>query len=219
MGTPAVVAYADAIAHLPAGAVLVLSGVHWDEYERLLEELADRPGVRISYDDGTLQVMSPSAEHEEYKELVLHLARACADELGLPLETRGSTTWKRRGIRKGVEPDTCFYVARAPEIIGKRAIDLETDPPPDIAVEIDVSNESLAKLPAYAALGVPEIWRCDGRRFVMYELVGREYRESRGSLFLPGVTPLLLAMALEIGRTKGQTEAIRLFRERIRAPR
>lgn len=216
MGTR-VVPYAEAISHLPAGAVLVLSGVGWDEYERLLEELADRPGVRISYDDGRLQVMSPSAEHEEYKELVLHLARASADEHGLLLETRGSTTWKRRGVRQGIEPDTCFYVARAREVIGKRVIDLDTDPPPDIAVEIDVSNESLAKLPAYAALGVPEIWRYDGRRLVMYELAGQEYRESPGSRFLTGVTPLLLGETLELAKTKGQTEAIRVFRERIRA--
>jgi Uma2 family endonuclease len=101
-------------------------------------------------------VRSPSAEHEEYKELVLRLVQA-ADRLGIPLETRGSTTFKRRGIAKGVEPDTCFYVARAREVIGKRTIDLETDPPPDIAAEIDIANESLAKLPVYAALGVPEL--------------------------------------------------------------
>lgn len=95
-----------------------------------------------------------------------------SEELGIPLETRGSATWKRRSIRKGTEPDTCFYVANAASVIGKRSIVLDTDPPPDVAVEIDVTNESLSRFPIYAALGVPEIWRYDGRSACFYELAG-----------------------------------------------
>ena len=90
----------------------------------------------------------------------MHVA---ADELGLPLETRGSTTWKRQSAQRGIEPDTCFYVANAARIVGKRHIDLEADPAPDIAVEIDLTNESASKLPIHADLRVPEIWRYDGK--------------------------------------------------------
>lgn len=208
--------YLDAIAHLPPGATLVVPGVSWDEYERLLHDLEDRPGVRISYDDGTLEVMSPSAEHEEYKEFVLRVAQACADALGLPLETRGSTTWKRGAMRQGVEPDTCFYVASAHRIIGRRQIDLDTDPPPDIVVEIDVSNESLRKLPAYAALGVQEIWRYDGKQVLIYALVGRDYKERPGSRFLPCVTVSLLQDSLDLSKSKGQTNALNALRDRLR---
>src|SRR5438876_11238353 len=87
------------------------------------------------------------------------------DELRLiPLEKCGSATWRRQRIQRGVDPDTCFYVANAERIAGKRKIDLESDPPPDIAVEMDITNESLGKFPIYAGLGVPEIWRYDGSR-------------------------------------------------------
>src|SRR5438876_5554095 len=98
------------------------------------------------------------------------MLRLLSDIKGIELESCGSTTWKRSRLRKGSEPDTCFYVANAPKIIGKRKIDLESDPPPDIVVEIDTTNESLSKFPIYAALGVPEIWRYDGKRAYIYKL-------------------------------------------------
>lgn len=209
--------YREAIAHLPPGALLVLNDVNWDDYERLLEELSDRAGMRISYDDGRLRVMSPSAEHEAYKELVLRLAQVCADELGLPLETRGSTTWKRRGMRKAAEPDTCFYVTNAHRIIGRTTIDLETDPPPDVVVEIDLSHEAPAKPAIYAALGVPEIWRYDGSHAAMFRLEEGAYQICAGSRFLPAITAALLTELLELSARRGQTEALRVFRKRIRS--
>src|SRR5439155_11054154 len=107
--------------------------------------------------------MRPLPEHEEYKESLYTLVRAFAEERGITLETRGSATWKRRKFQKGAEPDTCFYIGNAERIIGRRKIDLESDPPPDVAVEIDTTNESLSKFPIYAALGVPEIWRYNGK--------------------------------------------------------
>ena len=210
-------AYVEAIDHLPAGAILVFPQVSWEQYENLLEDLLDRPGIRVSYNEGRLQVMSPSAEHEEYKDFLLRIAQAVAEELEIPLETRGSATWKRRTLRKGVEPDACFYVANAHRVIGRRTIDLEFVPPPDIVVEIDATNESLSKLPIYAALGVPEIWRYDGQRMQMYELNGDTYVEASASRFFPGVTCPMLTEFLELSNTQGQTEALKAFRQRIRA--
>src|SRR5262249_50980916 len=140
----------------------------WEEYEALLEDLTDRPGLRLSYNEGRLEVMSPLSDHEDYKEFVSHLARVLSEELNIPLEPRGSTTWKRRKLRKGAEPDTCFYVTNASRIIGKRILDLETDPPPDIVVEIDTTNESISKFSIYAAFGVPEIWHYNGEHVQMY---------------------------------------------------
>src|SRR6266571_5601040 len=128
--------------------------------------------------------MSPLPEHEEYKDSLYTLVRAFAEEHGITLETRGSATWKRRKLRKGSEPDACFYVANAHRIIGKRRIDLESDPPPDIVVEIDATNESLSKFSIYAAFGIPEIWRYDGKRVQMYELAGSlGYAETSASRF------------------------------------
>ena len=209
--------YVKAVEHLPDGAMLVIPNVSWEDYEGLLADLGDRPGVRVSYDEGRLQVMSPSAEHEDYKESVLCIARALSEEFDIPLETRGSTTWKRRALRKGVEPDTCFYIANARRVIGRRKMNLDVDPPPDIAVEIDVTNESLSKFPIYARLGVPEIWRYDGSRVQMYELNGDGYVGIDGSRFFPGLSCSLLLEFLELSTTMGQTEALKLIRQRIRA--
>jgi Uma2 family endonuclease len=156
--------YLDIIERLPAGALLRLPNVAWDEYEHLLSQMAIHPGHRLSYDRGRLIIVSPSAEHEEYKESIHSMARVMAEELGVTLETRGATTFKSEQLKKGVEPDTCLYVQNAVHIIGQRTITLGVDPPPDVAVEIDMSNDSLYKFSVYVALGVPEIWRYDGQR-------------------------------------------------------
>jgi Uma2 family endonuclease len=100
--------YRDAIDHLPDGSTLIVSGVSWEEYEDLLEDLVEGTSVRISYDEGTLEIISPLPEHEAYKILLSRLVEAFADERGVPLEGFGSTTWKRRQIRKGAEADACF---------------------------------------------------------------------------------------------------------------
>jgi Uma2 family endonuclease len=205
----------DAVQHLPAGATLVIHAFAWDEYERLLEEIADGFHVRVSYDRGRLEVMNPLPEHEDYARFIDDLVRAWSDHRGLNLEKRGSATWKRRSLARGVEPDACYYVRNADRIIGKRTIDLEADPPPDIAVEIDVTNESLSKFSIYAALGVPEIWRYDGAAVRFNALGSGEYEEVTESLCCPGLTPAALVEALEQAKTDGQTAALALFRERL----
>jgi Uma2 family endonuclease len=210
--------YLEAIEHLPAGAILVFPQVSWEEYESLLEDLVDRPGLRVSYDEGRVEIMSPLSEHEDYKEFVSHLARVLSEEFNIPLEPRGSTTWKRRKLRKGAEPDTCFYVTNAYRIIGKRIIDLESDPPPDIVVEIDTTNESMSKFSIYAALGVPEIWHYDGKRVQMYAWTSElEYVTTPASRFFPSLTDSVLYEALEASKTQGHTEALRAFRQRVRS--
>jgi len=207
--------YLEAIDHLPVGATLVFRQVSWERYEELLEDLADRPGLRVSYDEGRLEIMSPLLEHEEYKDSIYRFVCVFAEELGITLETRGSATWKRRKLRKGSEPDTCFYVANAERIIGRRKIDLESDPPPDVVVEIETTNESLMKFPIYAALGVPEIWRYDGKQTQFYELAGPTYAEVSVSSFFPALTEQLLTEFLDLSKTQGQTKALTAFRRRI----
>ena len=206
--------YLDAIEHLPDGATLVVQQFGWDDYERLLEDLCNRPHLRVTYDGGRLEIMSPLPEHEEYASFIDALVRAVSEELHLTLETRGRATWKRRRLARGVEPDACYYAASAERIIGKRTIDLESDPPPDIVVEIDITNESLSKFPIYAALSVPEIWRYDGRVMQFYALTHDAYRVISDSQFFPGLIPAMLADALEQSKTAGQTAALAAFRQR-----
>jgi Uma2 family endonuclease len=209
--------FLEAIAHLPAGSTLVVPDVDWESYEELLENLSDRPALRVSYDTGRLEIVSPLPKHEGCKEILAFLARAFADETDTPLESLGSTTWKRRKLLKGVEPDGCFYVANAARIIGKEDIDLNVDPPPDIAIEIDVTNSSLSKFPIYAALGVPEMWCCDGKNVQIHFLKDGVYTKTEASAFLAGLTGVLLTEFLGVGKAQGQTATLKLFRHRIRS--
>lgn len=210
--------YRDAIEHLPDGSTLILHHVDWDEYERLIQDLADRPSLRVSYDCGRLEIMTPLPEHEEYAHVINALVRIWSERDNQSVQSYGAATWKRRRLGKGAEPDACFYVANAARVIGKRRIDLDTDPPPDIVVEIDVTNESLSKFPIYAALAVPEIWRYDGEHVRFYELAGSEYREVSESRSFSGLTPTMLAETLDQSKTDGQTVALAAFRRRWRRP-
>jgi len=210
--------YREAIDHMPEGAMLVLQDVPWDDYERLLEDLPDRPGVRVTYDHGRLEIMSPLRKHEKYKEFFAGLVRVLADELHIDVESSGSTTWKRKRDAKGTEPDACFHIAKAKEVIGKEELDLDVDPPPDVAVEIDITNESLSKFPIYATFGVPEIWRYDAKQncVLMYELRVNAYAEINASRFFPMITASVLAGFLEQSKTNGQTAALIAFRRWLR---
>jgi Uma2 family endonuclease len=211
--------YLGVIDHLPRGASLKLDYVDWAKYERLLDEVKERPGLRISYDSGRLTVVSPLPEHEEYKGTIYGLVLILAEELDLKLETRGSATYKRQRDSKGAEPDESFYVKTAEAIIGKRHIDLTVDPPPDIVVEIDSTNDSLWKFSIYAALGVSEIWRYDGKQAQIYRLVDEAYVESSSSGSFEMMTPAVLTEFIELSKTSGQSSARSAFRQWVRSRR
>lgn len=204
--------FIDAIEHLPAGGTLILNEISWEEYEELLADLSDSSGVRVSYNNGRLEIMSPSSMHEMYKEMLLHIASIVAYEFDKVFESRGSTTFKKEPFAQGAEPDTCFYVQNASQIIGKRQINLEIDPPPDVIVEIDVSHESRGKFNFYAALGVPEIWRYDEQRAQIYHLIEGSYVESPNSLAFSVLTAEALTIFLEQSKTEGQSAALKSFR-------
>jgi len=206
--------YREAVDHLPEGTTLVAQDVSWDDYERILEELADRPAVRVTYDQGRLEIMSPPPEREKYKRLIEKIIDALADDLDLNVEALGSATWRKKEDAKGAEADTCYYIANANRIIGKREIDLSVDPPPDLVVEIDATNESLSKFPIYSTLRFREIWRYDVRhnKVQMYELRGNKYTEISASRSFPALTPKTLTDILEPSKTKGQKAAMAAFR-------
>ena len=209
--------FLDAIEQLPNGAALVIQQFTWDDYEGLLEDLQHRPGLRVSYDSGWLEVVSPLPEHEKYARLIDLMVHSYCEELDLEVESYGGATWKSRVLGKGAEPDACYYVKNAARVIGKRKFDLEFDPPPDIVVEIDITNESLSKFPIYAALSVPEIWRYDSRQFQFYALIDGEYVKVAARRFLPGLTGPMMAETIEASLTQGQTRALKAFRKRVRS--
>ena len=210
--------YLDAIAHMPAGGRLILYDVSWEEYEQLLYELRDR-ALRVSYFRGRLEIMSPSLPHERPKDMLLRLVGALADELDLTLETAGSTTFKDEQLKMGAEPDTCFYVENAAQIIGREDIDLMTDPPPDVVVEIDIWSESVGKMEFYAAIGVSEFWRYRKGRLYIYHLSEQGYVEAPASRAFPLLTAEVLTRFLEQNKSDGQSATLRAFREWLRAAR
>jgi len=146
----------EAVDHLPEAAVLMLDGVSWEEYEQLLDDLEDRRGVRVTYDCGRLEIVTTSPQHEWRKDFILLLVWCLCDELKLPMQSFGQTTWKLKRLLKGAEADTCFYIATASRIVDKKdSVDLAVDPPPDVVVEIDVSKQSDRNFAIYAAFGIP----------------------------------------------------------------
>ncbi len=209
--------YLDAVDRLPRDGTLVLYGVPWEEYEDLLVLMEDKPACHVSYNDGVVKIMSPRADHEYPKDVALSLVRVYADELDIVLESYGSTTYRERKKAKGVEPDTSFYVQNAERMIARKEIDLENDPPPDVVVEVDTTNESFDKLEIYAALRVPEIWRFDGHWFQILALGENTYSETANSLALPLITGEILTEYLNLGEINGQTAMLKAFRRFLKA--
>ncbi len=200
----------ESVAHMPAASALALDGVDWDEYQAVLEELESRPGVRVTYDRGRLDIVTTSAGHERWKEFVQNVVRAVCQELGVDMESYGGMTQQSRRHMRGAEADTCFYIANAERMRGRDAIDVTRDPPPDIVVEVDKASQSRRKLPVYATFGVPEVWRCFVRknRVEMLQLRGDAYVPAPSSRFLPMLTGEVLARFVERSGKEGQTAAL-----------
>jgi Uma2 family endonuclease len=200
------------------GQYLRLSGVDWKTYSRLLHIFAERPTIRLTYDRGELEIMSPLLKHDDDARFLGRLVSVLTEELGLPLKHGGSTTMRRRLKQRGIEADECFWIANAHRMAGRRTLDLRRDPPPDLAIEVDVTHSSLDRLGIYAALKVPELWRLDGDRLTFYVLQpDGTYKKADRSQSFPQVTPADLLRFLQQARRAGDENAvIRRFRNWIR---
>ncbi len=198
---------------MPVDSVLTQHGVSWDEYEELLETVGDASGLRISYDEGRLQIMTLSQRHERYSTLIGRMVDRVSRVLRIKVLFYGSTTMKKQLKQKGVEPDACFYVQNAALVGTKDEIDFNVDPPPDIVVEVDLHHDSLSKFPIYAALGVPEAWRYDGDSLKIYQLRDEQYLASEASLSLPHLTGAVLTEFLARSPKQDQYDILLAFEE------
>jgi len=196
----------------------VLHGISFETYERLLDELADRQ-VRLTYDSGVLEIMSPSHRHERIKCWIRRLIDAMAEELRIEIMFGGSTTWRRRDLDKGLEPDECYWVQNEAKVRGRLDVDLSVDPPPDLAIEVDVHARSLDRMLIYGALGIPEVWRCrDGRITVHLLQADGSYRASEASVCFPRLpmTELARWLARACSWKQGLTSFVLEFRQWVR---
>ncbi len=191
------------LASLPTVAEhAVLRGVSWDDYEKILSEIGAGP-TRVTFLDGSMEIMSPLPEHGDEKRMIARLVEDLTVEVGMPIRGFGSTTFRRQDRQGGLEPDECFYIQNESRVRGIRRFDPKKYPPPDLAIEIDVTRRSVPKEPIYARLGVPEIWRYDGRRLVVLVLSKDETYEvasrSQAFPFLPldGLVAFVHRMLLE----------------------
>jgi Uma2 family endonuclease len=141
---------------------LRLSNVEWKDYTRLLRLFAERPGYRLTYDRGELEIMSPLFEHGKDAYFLGRMVDTISEEWGIPIVAGGTTTIRRRRRQRGLEPDNCYWIANAARVANLRRINLAVDPPPDLAIEVDVTSSSLDRMRIYARLGIPEVWRLEG---------------------------------------------------------
>lgn len=192
---------------------VLLRNVSWETYERLLADHSDRSVPHFTYDRGVLEIVSPLPEHEKINRTISLLVDVLAEEMDLDVENFGSTTFKREDLERGFEPDTCFYVQNEERVRGKTRLDLGVDPPPDLVVEIDITSPSLNRFSIYAQVGVPEVWRYDGRRLAVFELEGEGYAEVARSIALPPLTAADLSRFVEESKTLKRRAWMRKVRE------
>jgi Uma2 family endonuclease len=199
------------------GQQLVLDGCDWRTYTRLLRTLSRHPAVHLTYDRGTLELMTLTHEHESYGRFLGRLAVTLTEELGLPIKDGGSTTLRRRRKQRGLEPDECYWIAHEPQVRGKLQLDFRIDPPPDLAMEVDITHSSLDRLSIYAALGVPEIWHFDGQTLTFFVLgASGRYTPAPFSLALPFLKPDDLLPFLAMRATQDENAVARAFRTWVR---
>ncbi|MCU0542512.1 MAG: Uma2 family endonuclease [Oscillatoriaceae cyanobacterium Prado104] len=194
---------------------MVLRGVSWQTFMALLADVGEDRAWKIAYDRGVLELRMPLQEHEVPKIMVAKFVAALSEELEIEIMELGSLILEREDLTRAIEPDTCFYIQNEARVRGLQ-INLQNDPPPDLAVESDYTNSSVNKQSIYAALGVPEIWRYENNSLLVYRLENGKYEQCDRSGAFPFLPISEVPGFIEQSKTMGQRSAVRAFRERIR---
>ena len=193
-----------------------LPGIGWQGYETLLKLIGNR-AIRVTYSQGDVELMSPLLKHEQNRSIFAQMIVILTNELEIPRLSAGATTLKREDLDRGLEADEAFYFRDLHRIKSVQDFSLESDPPPDLAVEIEITRSALNRLGIYGALGVPEIWRYDGRtlRFLVRQSDG-SYAEVSNSKALPWISAEELRGQLPAGEELDETAWARGFRRWVR---
>ena len=201
--------------HVPPGQRVLLRQVNWQQFESILAEMGECRATRLAYSKGTLEIVTPLPEHEQTKVVIADLLKVLLDEFDRNWEPLGSTTFRREDMQALIEPDECFYIQNHAAMIGRERVDLSTDPPPDLVIEVDVTSST--QISAYEALKVPEIWRYSNRQLQIYILQDGRYIESYSSPTFPNF-PVLEGINefLAMSRTAGTRPSLKAFRTWIR---
>lgn len=200
---------------IPPGHQLLIKDVSWQTYKRILKELGEQRSCRVSYSHGIMEIMTPLPEHEAAKVIIGDLVKALLEELDIEFWSLGSTTFEKENMIAGVEPDDCFYIQNEAAVRNKDRIDLETDPVPDLAIEIDITSRT--RFNNYEALGVPELWRWNGKKLEINLLIDNKYIESDTSLIFHNL-PIneIIPDYLNRSKTFGRNRTMKELRAWIR---
>jgi Uma2 family endonuclease len=194
----------------------LLQGIAWKTYEAL-REAPENYHVRMTYDQGDLEIMSPSHLHERYSYLIGRLIDVWTEELNIDIKSCRTMTFKREDLDRGLEPDNCYYVQNERRMRRTMKLDLAIDPPPDLAIEVEVSRPVIDKMPIYAAFGVPEVWRFNGEAFQFFALAAvGQYEPRDGSGCLPHFPVSQVVKVLSQLNTASETALVRSFRDWVK---
>jgi Uma2 family endonuclease len=194
---------------------VLLRNIAWDVYEVILNARGEYRSPRLSYYRGLLELMSPLEEHESASNLIDKFINILTEEKEIDLKSLASTTLNRPDLKMGSEPDQCYYIKNEHLVRGK-IIDLKTDPPPDLVIEVDITHTDINKNALYKDLGVSEFWRFDGKALTIYALSDGQYQELEASPTFPWITKEMLYEFLENAQQYGETFAKRVFRSFLR---
>ena len=201
---------------VPAEQRNVLWGVDWQTYLHL-RNLPENDGLRMTYDRGRLEIMSPSPRHEGFAHILGRLIDTWTEELNIPILGLRTMTCKREDIERGFEPDNCYYVQNEPRMWDKTDVDFLVDPPPDLALEIEITRGLVGKMAIYESFGVPELWQFDGRKLQVYELADDgHYRARQSSLCFPTLPMAEVEQTVRQAGKVHETDLVRGFREWVR---
>jgi Uma2 family endonuclease len=199
----------------PPDEIIRLSGISWKTYETLLEELSNRR-LRLTYNRGNLEIMAPSPEHELNKRVLGRFIETIAEELEISIYPLGSTTFKQSKL-SGAEPDECFYIRNIAAVQGKKRLDMEEDPAPDLVLEIDITSSSQNRLQVYADLGVAEVWIYNGESLIIQQLQNGIYIASQTSQFFANLLIPEVTSWLQRSTTMDYLALVKAFRGWVRS--
>ncbi len=189
---------------------VALRGLSWEAYLQILNALPQARSSRLTYDDGVLEITVPLEDHEFSGRLIECFIRTLVELMGMRMKTMGSTTMNYPRLRKSAEPDNAYYIQNQPLVKG-RNVNFSQDPPPDLVVEVDITHSDIAKNQFYASLGVPELWRFNGKVWRIYQLQQGGYVEVEVSPNFPQVPKERLYAFLEEAK-EDEIEAVQSLR-------
>jgi Uma2 family endonuclease len=194
------------------GQQLLLADVSWQQFENILIDLGEHRSARVSYSHGYLEIMVPLPEHEKAKEIIGDVIKILLDRLNIDYDALGSTTLKSERMTQGVEPDACFYIQNQALVLGKSRLDINIDPPPDLAVEIALTSRT--PLENYRLLGVPELWRYGKQGLQIEVLQDGKYIRSDSSPTFPDLPIVdLIDRYVQQSQIVGSSQAIKAFKQ------